>query len=249
METSFIQQLEFLEKLSDYIKKEAQEIKNVPADPYESEATNEINAALSKAQGEFPSIHVNQENPYFKSAFSDLNNIVKSIRPALAKYGLSFTQQTKICPDGSTQLVTRIRHSSGQWIESRARIIPPKSDIQSYASTLSYMKRYSLASLLGVTIDSDWSDDDAETVMVDQRATMAKGTALNRKYNPKEELGMPITKEQLEMLEYELQEYPDLTEMVLDGLKLQSLADMSQSKFPSALERIRSIKNKRNGIA
>ena len=246
--SNFSQQLEFLKQLSEYIKNEAYAIKNTPEEPYESDQTNEINAALSKAQGEFPAIHVNQENPYFKSAFADLNNIAKSIRPAFAKNGLSFTQQIRIAQDGSMHLITKLRHASGQWIESRTRIIPPKTDMQSFASTLSYIKRHALMALVGVTIDSDWSDDDAEMAVADQRSVLAKGTALNRKYNPKEEVGIVITREQLEMLEYELQEYPDITEMVLEGLKIQSLADMPQSKFPNSIERIRSIKNKRNGL-
>jgi hypothetical protein len=248
METSFTQQLEFLQSLNKLIDERAEIIKQQPEDPYESEQTHEIAAALAKAQGEFPKIGMNQENPYFKSGFADLNNIVRSVRPALSKNGLSVTQQTKILAEGATILVTRIRHSSGQWIESRVRIIPPKNDMQSYASTLSYMKRHSLMALLNITIDSDYSDDDAEVAMVSQRETFAKGTAINRKYDPREQSAEVISKDQLDELEYELAQYPDIAEMVLEGLKIQSLADMPKSKYMVSLERIRTIKNARNGI-
>lgn len=245
----FTQQLEFLQSLNKLIDERTElATQNAPQDPYESEAINEISAALSKAQGEFPRVNVNQENPYFKSGFADLNNIVRSIRPALAKNNLSLTQQTKILPDGATILVTRLRHSSGQWIESRVRIIPPKNDMQSYASTLSYMKRHSIMALLCITIDSDFADDDGEVAMVTQRDTFAKGTAVNRKYDPREQSADVITKEQLEELEYELSQYPDITEQVLDGLKIQSLADMPKSKFQVSIVRVREIKNARNGL-
>jgi hypothetical protein len=249
MEINFKEQLEFLQELNKLIEQRSElALKNAPEDAYESESTNEIATALSKAQGEFPRINVNQENPYFKSGFADLNNVIRAIRPALAKNGLCVTQQTKILPDGATVLVTRARHSSGQWIESRVRIIPPKNDMQSYASTLSYMKRHAVMALLNVTIDADFADDDAEIAMVSQRETFAKGTAVNRKYDPREQSPDVITKEQLEELEYELAQYPDITEMVLDGLKIQALADMPKSKYMVSIERVRSIKNARNGI-
>lgn len=250
MEINFTQQLEFLKELNTLINERVSEtLKNAQEDPYESKTTNEIATALSKAQGEFPRVNVNQENPYFKSGFADLNNIVRSTRPALAKNGLSVTQQTKILGDGASVLVTRIRHASGQWIESRVRIIPPKNDMQSYASTLSYMKRHAIMALLNITIDADYADDDAETAMVSQRDTFAKGTAINRKYDPKEQSSEVISKDQLEELEYELAQYPDIAEMVLDGLKIQSLADMPKSKYMVSIERVRSIKNARNGLS
>lgn len=247
--TNFTQQLEFLKQLNDLIEERVTKaLENAPGDPYESEMTNDIATALSKAQGEFPRINVNQENPFFKSGFADLNNIVRSIRPALAKNNICLTQQTKILPDGASVLVTRIRHSSGQWIESRVRIIPPKNDMQSYASTLSYMKRHSIMALLNLTIDSDYADDDAEVAMVTQRETFAKGTAVNRKYDPREQSSEVISKDQLNELEYELAQYPDITEMVLEGLKIQALADMPKSKYMVSVERVRSIKNARNGL-
>lgn len=249
MDINFKDQLEFLQELNKIIEQRTElALKNVPEDAYESAATNEVSTALAKAQGEFPRINVNQENPYFKSGFADLNNIVRAIRPALAKNGLCVTQQTKILADGATVLVTRLRHSSGQWIESRVRIIPPKNDMQSYASTLSYMKRHAVMALLNVTIDADFADDDAEVAMVSQRETFAKGTAVNRKYDPREQSAEVISKDQLDELEYELAQYPDIAEMVLDGLKIQTLADMPKSKYMVSIERVRSIKNARNGV-
>ena len=56
-----------------------------------------------------------------------------------------------------------------------------------------------------------------------------------------------MTKEQLEELEYELADYPDIAEKVLDGLHLQNLADMPKSKYMSSLTRIREIKMVREG--
>src|SRR3990167_1736063 len=237
----------FLDKLQGIIDDRATVIaERTPVDAYESEDTKDIATALAKAQGEFPIIQYNKENPYFKSGYADFDSIVRSIRPALAKNGFSITQQTRIMPDGATILHTRLRHTSGQWIECRARILPPKNDPQSYASTLTYQKRYSFMALLNITVSDDWADDDAESAMVPARDTFAKGVALNTKYNPKEQSTEPVSKEQIDELEYELAEYPDIAEKVLDAHKIQSIADMPKSKYMTSLIRIREIKQLRN---
>lgn len=75
---------------------------------------------------------------------------------------------------------------------------------------------------------------------------IAKGPALTNKYNPKEQSYETVTREQLEELEYELAEYPDLAEEILGKLHLQSLADLPKSKYQVSLNRIREIKNARN---
>lgn len=245
------QQLELLLKdLKELYKKEKdlslalhQEVLK-KEDAYESVETNKLAEAFAKAQGEYKRVTYNRENPYFKNSYADLDTIVASTKDAFAKYGLSFYQFTKLSDEGATLLVSVLKHSSGQWISSRTRIIPPKNDPQSYGSTLSYQKRYQAQCLLRVTVAHDLQDDDAEMAMVDSRDIMAKGTALNTKYNPKHQSGDVITKEQLEELEYELadDDYRDIAEQVMNGLKIQSLADMPKSKFIMSINRIREIK-------
>ncbi len=81
--------------------------------------------------------------------------------------------------------------------------------------------------------------------MVDAREIIAKGPS--NKYNPKEQSYETITKEQLEELELELQGYPDIAEEVLSKMRLQSLADLPKSKFQVSVQRIREIKQIREG--
>ena len=243
------QQLDYLEALQQLIKTEANKmVKSLPDDPYESPKTNELNAARAKAAAEYPRIGNNCENPYFKSTYADLDAIMDKIRPVLAKHGLTLEFKTIISPDGTTILKTRILHSSDQWSESRARIIPTKNDQQAYASALTYMKRHQAMALLNITISEDWSDDDAERNMAEVRNVSNKGTAINTKYSAREQSNDTISKDQLEELEYELSEFPDIATMVLDGLKLEHLSDMPKSKFQVSAQRIREIKNARLGV-
>jgi hypothetical protein len=48
-------------------------------------------------------------------------------------------------------------------------------------------------------------------------------------------------------MEYELAQYDDIAEQVLDGLRIQSIADIPKSKYRAAITRIREIKELRNG--
>lgn len=205
----------------------------------------ELFASLAKAQSEMRVAGMSSENPYFKSRYADLSELVRASRPALTKYGLSVIHQILPNDDGQMILHCILAHASGQYISTRMRILPGKNDIQSLGSYISYLKRYSYAAITGV-ITSD-EDDDGERAMVDSRETATKATAINTKYNPRESSRETISKDQLDELEYELAQYSDIAEMVLDGLKIQALADMPKSKFLVSINRIREIKLARNG--
>lgn len=228
------------------LKKQVESFQPTPVSmPSKSEDLKELFAALSKAQGEMRTAGLNSENPFFKSAYADLAEIVRVSRPALFKYGLSVIQQILPNDDGQNILHCILAHSSGQWIETRMRILPAKTDMQSIGSYITYLRRYSYAAIVGVVVADE--DDDGEKAVHDQRSVVSKGVALNTKYNPKEAGYESITKEQLEEAEYELAEYPDIAEQVLEGLKIQSIADMPRSKFLISMQRIREIKALRNG--
>jgi hypothetical protein len=212
---------------------------------HRSNDIKDLAAALAKAQLEMPVAELNKNNPYFKSAYADLKSIVGASRPYLAKNGLSVTQQIYDDADGANWLLTTLWHVSGQWICSKRRIVPSKNDIQTISSHTTYMKRMCYASLIGVVTGDE--DDDGEVAVATTRDTFAKGTSLNTNYNPKENVAETITKEQLAELEYELADYPDICEMVLDGLKIPNLCDMPKQKYQAAATRIREIKAARGG--
>ena len=244
METiELIKILEQVSKLSRQIET-LKPLKRV-AEPTRSEKLKELFTSLAKAQGEMKSATLSNVNPYYKSKYADLNELMKTSRPSLSKNGLSVIQQILPNEDGQNILHTLLCHSSGEWISTQMKILPAKSDIQSLGSYITYLRRYSYASLVGITTGED--DDDGEQAVATERNLYAKGTALNTKYNPKENKYESITTEQLEELEYELAEFPDIAEQILEGFKIQSLANMPKQKFLPAVSRIREIKLLRNG--
>jgi len=132
-------------------------------DPHQSESIAELAPAFAKAQSIYKNVGYNRENPFFKSQYADLNAVLNGVRDALSQNGLSFYQYTEICPKtDSVLLKSRLLHSSGQWIQSVAKLLPPKNDQQSFGSTLSYQRRYGAMTLLGITISGDTTDDDGE---------------------------------------------------------------------------------------
>lgn len=244
METiEFIKIQEQIESLKRFIKENC--FKEVDKSPdTNSTDIKELATALAKAQSEFLVAGENKNNPYFKSAYADLMSVVSASRPALTKNGLSVIQIVTDADDGKW-LITKMMHLSGQWVQSKVRIVPAKNDVQSISSTITYMKRVCYVALVGVVVGDE--DDDGEAAVAVTRDTFAKGVALNTKYDARNSSTETITKEQREEAEYELAEYPDIAEMVLEGLKIQSLSDMPKDKFMAAMKRIREIKNLREG--
>ena len=57
-----------------------------------SENINELATALAKAQGEMKNAGKTSDNPFFKSKYADLAEILNAVREPLSKYGLSISQ-------------------------------------------------------------------------------------------------------------------------------------------------------------
>lgn len=113
-------------------------------------------AALAKAQGEMKPAKKDSQNPFFKSSYADLAAVWEACRVPLSKNGLAVAQWV----DGEV-LVTTLGHSSGQHIESRLLITAKKEgDAQALGSALTYLRRYALAALVGVSAEGE--DDDGE---------------------------------------------------------------------------------------
>lgn len=118
--------------------------------------------------------------------------------------------------------------------------MPVKNDVAAYESALNVQKRLSFMSLLGIVPVDDPGDDDGEMAMVKSNQYIATGPS--EKLDPKKQSRDVIAKHELEELEHELKDFPDLASNLLERLMLQSLADLPASQYRSTLTRIRKIK-------
>lgn len=123
----------------------------------QSEQTNEISAALCKAQGQMEGAKFDKANPHFKNRYASLASVIEATRKPLADNGLAVTQTQEI-RDGGMVCVTTLRHSSGQWIGSEYPL-PMGVRPQELGSALTYARRYCWSAICGVASYED--DDDA----------------------------------------------------------------------------------------
>lgn len=121
-----------------------------------SEATDILDTALAKAQAELENPTKEATNPHFRSKYATLDAGLNIVRACLSKHGISVTQPTRV-DDGILMLETRLA-CQGQWIASEYPVCSFPVKQQEMGSALTYSRRYSLFSLVGIAGEED---DDA----------------------------------------------------------------------------------------
>lgn len=123
-----------------------------------SESLAKLGDALSKAQGEFRAVKFDSTNPFLKNHFASLGALIDHTRPILAKYGLSVSQLT-FGEGGVAGVETILLHASGEYLANSMSMQvgeeKGKSTAQVAGSIITYLRRYSYASLLGLYADED----------------------------------------------------------------------------------------------
>lgn len=117
--------------------------------------------ALAKFQAECPKITLSRKvavktktGGTYEFEYAELSHIIDLTRPTLTKNGLSISQPLQ--EDGS--VLTLLMHTSGQYISSRIKM-PAETGPQALGSAITYARRYSYSSILGIVAESD--DDGA----------------------------------------------------------------------------------------
>ena len=128
-----------------------------------SEQINELASALAKAQAKFSAVPKDSVNPFFKSSYAALPEVVKTATPVLAEFGLAVSQFISQSEDGSDTLTTYLLHSSGQFIAHTMKLHLSKDDPQAQGSAVTYARRYSYMSALGLVADVDDDGNSAST--------------------------------------------------------------------------------------
>ena len=87
--------------------------------------------------------------------YATLAAAAQQAREVLGGHGLAVNQSAHATGLGSVAVVTRVWHTSGQWAESDELVMPAKGGPQDVGSSLTYARRYSLMSFLGLATDDD----------------------------------------------------------------------------------------------
>ena len=152
-----------------------------------SESLDQIAPALVKARLAMPSVHKDQTNSFYSNKYATLGAIVAAALPALLAHGIQVIQSGGLADEAGAEVVTRLQHLSGQWIETTLWLpivgqkikgggVEPISP-QSAGSSHSYGRRYGLAAALCIVADED---DDGEEASKGARGQTATARATPR---------------------------------------------------------------------
>src|SRR6266446_4008614 len=134
--------------------------------PSRSAEVDKLVAALAKAQGAFPEIERNRTvrikpkagGQEYEFKYATLSAIIDAIRKPLSENGLAYTQIISHDADSGFYVLTTTLYCGNQFLSSKTPIIVEGQTNQQFGSALTYMKRYTLAALLGIAAEED---DDA----------------------------------------------------------------------------------------
>jgi len=201
-----------------------------------SEQINELALALSKVQGAIRPAQMNAVNPFLKNRYADLGSIIETARALLASNGLSVSQMVG-GDDNAVNITSILMHSSGQWMESTVSMSigeeRGKSAAQVAGSIITYLRRYSLASMLGIYADED---TDGHTV-VKPPANGAKPTDIQTAFNMKTKNGETYGNLPTDKLSFMANEIVKLGNNATaeHGIKLQAIRQILQARKDGTL--------------
>lgn len=123
-----------------------------------SESIVNIAPALLKAQKEIGSAKKEAENPFYRSTYADLGEVMRVCKKPCNDNGITILQPEDADEHGN-YVETVLLHESGEFIASRMRVaVKSENDPQALGSAISYAKRYSLQAMLLIPSE----DDDGE---------------------------------------------------------------------------------------
>lgn len=129
--------------------------------PQMSEKTDVILNKLTLAKQAIGTVKKDSKNPFHKSNYASLNAYIDASEEHLINNGLILTQAGNGSFSEPIIVATLSHPESGQWLKSYLPILNPKQDSQGLGASVTYIRRYSIATLLGLVSE----DDDGETAV------------------------------------------------------------------------------------
>lgn len=123
----------------------------------------ELLSALANVKKEVGTLSKTATNPFFKSKYFDINSLIEQIEPLMEKNGLLLLQPIEL-----NHVQSVIYHiESGKSVMSSMQL-PNLQDPQKIGSAITYYRRYTLQSLLGLQAEDDDGNKASATVKIDK---------------------------------------------------------------------------------
>lgn len=140
--------------------------------------------SLLDIQNELENPKNNSTNPFLKSKYAALPDILNIVRPILTEYEILLVQNTGSC-NGEVFVQTKLIHITGDSIESDKLFLKPdKANVQGIGSAITYGRRYQLMALLGIVGENE--DDDGEARVKEEKPVKKVNKTKPKKEEPEE---------------------------------------------------------------
>lgn len=192
-----------------------------------SESIAEISKALATFQQEVKQPLKDADNPFFKSKYVPLENVVEAISDYGPRNGLSFVQWALNDENGRVGVATLLMHTSGEFIEFDPVFMnADKNTPQGAGALITYLKRYSLSAIYGITSDAD---DDAN------------GVSGNDQKNQKPQQS-PITQQQVGQIKTKAMQFAKARERspeeVYEALKITDVTQLNKKQADAVIRQL-----------
>ena len=149
-----------------------------------SESIKHLAAALNKAQAVMSGAKKSAANPFFKSKYANLEEVIACVKEPFADNGLSY-MQFPITQDDRAGVETIVMHESGEWISGSFMLKCAKLDPQGMASSVSYARRYGLQSIAGIPSEDDDGNAASQAPKAPRTPAMTSEDAVAKLYSAK----------------------------------------------------------------
>ena len=192
-----------------------------------NEARKAYNEAMANFREECPTIERARKVEHNKTKFAGLAESIEAIRPFLSKHGLSHqwkTRQEAAVITVECTVTHRMGHSESTSLSASPDKSGGKNDIQAIGSTVSYLERYTLYAILGLS--SREMDDDG------------KGAGANKEEVP------VISEQQMTDLWALIAEVKANETQFCTYFHVETIAQLPVSKFNSAVKMLEAKRGK-----
>ena len=227
---------------------------------------NELATALSIAQGEIDNPSKNAQNPYFKSQYADLAEVLNVVRPAFSRNGLSIIQMPSIVGEGYTLMkepvdpanpdgpqkvsvggtvavTTMVAHKSGQWLSTTVHApVLGSNPSQELGKVVTYLRRYCASAMAAVAQEDNDGNDEHQRAGMQSRA-YAPPAAVQQA--PRRRSPAPISMPQLKRLKMLIEQSGADEARLVEHFNAQSLDRIANDRFEEA-EKMLQVKIRQN---
>ncbi len=197
-----------------------------------SESVANLSAALAAFQGEIRNPANTAHNPFFKSKYAPLPDILNLVRPVMARHGLALLQMPSADGD-EVQVHQVLLHCSGEWIATPPVVArAEKATAQGAGSAITYLRRYGLSAVLGISSE----DDDDGNQASEKQAACPEGPGKDAASNA-------ITDAQMKKIHALARElnlsHDDLSKGAQQVFKVDSLTELTRVDATKMIDRLK----------